>query len=428
MIDINLVRTNPDLIKKSLTRRGSEEKKEWVELVLKQDKKWRQLKQKADRLREKRNKIAEEINKLKKQKKPIDGKIRLAKDIPPKIEEVENEMSELKNEIDSYLHRLPNVLHDQVPEGKTEEQNKPFKFFLEDPKVPDFELKSHSKLLENAGLADFEAGRKNAGQGFNYLIGDMAKLDLAIQRYGLDFLEKKGFSIVGVPLMLNQETLKGAVNLEDFRDVIYKVDNEDLYLIGSGEHPLVSLFKNKTFSEKDLPIKLCTLTPCFRKEIGGHGVDSKGIFRMHQFYKVEQVIISNQEDSYKYLEWMQNISEDFFKQLKLPFRVVEICAGDLSPKMARQYDIEAWFPREQKYKEVTSAGNTTDYQATKLNIKYVDSEGNKKYIHMLNNTMVATSRAMVSILENFQNKDSTINIPKPLKKYVGKRKIGGKIK
>ena len=189
---------------------------------------------------------------------------------------------------------------------------------------------------------------------------------------------------------MNKDALKGAVNFEDFRDVIYKVEGEDLHLIATGEHPLIALFKNKTFNKKDLPIKICTLTPCFRKEIGGHGVDSKGIFRMHQFYKVEQVIISNQEDSYIHLEEMQKISEDFFKSMKIPFRVIKICSGDLGPKMAKQYDIEAWYPREQKYKEVTSAGNTTEYQSTKLNTRYIDDDGEKKYVHMLNNTMVAT--------------------------------------
>jgi seryl-tRNA synthetase len=425
MIDIKFLRDNPEIIKNNLKRRYQEEKIEWIETIISNDKRWRNLKQKADRLRQQRNTLTDEIRELKQKGQDITPRLKLAKEIPNKISTIESEMEELKQHNDNYLKQIPNILHESVPEGKTEEQNKPFRFFLEDPKPKDFELRSHVDLLEKSNLANFDVGRSSAGQGFNYLIGDMARLDLAIQRYGVEFLEKKGFQLIGTPLLLNKATLQGAVNLEDFRDVIYKVEGEDLYLIGTGEHPLVALNKNKTFNEKDLPIKLCTITPCFRKEIGGHGVDSKGIFRMHQFYKVEQVIISNQEDSFKYMEEMEKISEDFFKELKIPFRVIEICAGDLGPKMARQYDIEAWFPREQKYKEVTSAGNTTDYQAVKLNIKYIDEEGNKKYVHMLNNTMVATSRAMVAILENFQNSDGTINVPKPLKKYLGKKKIGG---
>ncbi len=426
MIDIKFLRDNPEIIKNNLKKRYQEEKAERIDTITSNDKRWRNLKQKADKLRNQRNTLTDEIRELKKQGKDIEPRLKLAKSIPGKIEIIESEMQELKQQTDSYLMGLPNILHEAVPEGKTEDQNKPFRFFLEDPKPKDFEIRAHTELLEQSGLANFEAGRVNAGQGFNYLIGDMAKLDLAIQRFGIDFLEKKGFQLIGTPLMLNKETIKGAINFQDFQEVIYKLEGEDLYLIPTGEHPLISLFKNKTFDKKDLPIKVCTLTPCFRKEIGGHGVDSKGIFRMHQFYKVEQVIISNQEDSYKHMEEMEKISEDFFKELKIPFRVIEICAGDLGPKMARQYDIEAWFPREKKYKEVTSAGNTTAYQATKLNIKYIDEENNKKYVHMLNNTMVATSRAMVAIIENFQNNDSTVTIPKPLRKYMNKKKkIGG---
>ncbi|MCD4759881.1 serine--tRNA ligase [archaeon] len=426
MLDIKLVRENPDLIKKNLKKRDQEDKISWVDTISSNDNKWKNLKQKADKLRNQRNILTNEIKELKKQGKDVEPRLKLARGIPSKIEKIEGEMTELKTQIDSYLTNLPNILHEAVPQGKSEEDNVPFRFFMEDPKKPNFELRNHAELLEKTDLADFNAGRNNSGQGFNYLIGGMAELDLALQRFGIDFLLSKGFKLINTPLMLNKETIKGAINFQDFQDVIYKIDNEDLYLIPTGEHPLISLFKNKTFHKKDLPIKVCTLTPCFRKEIGGHGVDSRGIFRMHQFYKVEQVIISAPEESYFYLEEMQKISEDFFKKLKIPFRVIEICSGDLGQKMAKQYDIEAWFPREEKYKEVTSAGNTTSFQAVRLNTKYLDENGEKKYVHMLNNTMVATSRAMVAITENFQKQDGTIEIPKPLRKYMNKKKkIGG---
>ena len=420
MLSIKFIRESAELIKKNLESRNQEEKKEWIDKILVNDVRWRNLKQKADKLRNKRNTLTGEIKDLKKQGKEVGPRIKLAKEIPSKIQSIESEMEELKNQNNSYQIQLPNILHNSTPLGKSEGDNIPFNFYIEEPKKPKFELRSHVDLLEKSALANFDAGRKNAGQGFNYLMGDMA-----IQNYGVDYLTKKGFQLIGVPLLMNKDALKGAVNFEDFRDVIYKVEGEDLHLIGTGEHPLVALFKDKIFNKKDLPIKICTLTPCFRKEIGGHGVDSKGIFRMHQFYKVEQVIISNQEDSYSHLEEMQKISEDFFKSMKIPFRVIKICSGDLGSKMSKQYDIEAWYPREQKYKEVTSAGNTTEYQATKLNTRYIDEDGEKKYVHMLNNTMVATSRAMVSILENFQNEDGTINVPKPLRKYINKKKIGG---
>jgi len=424
MLDIKFVRDNPDKVKSNLKDRAQEDKVDWVDKIISNDARWRTQKQKADKLRNQRNIITEEIRELKKQGKTAELKIKIARDLPKKIEAIENEMLELQQQNNSYLMRMPNILHDSTPRGESEKDNVPIKFFG-DPKLPNFELRNHVELLEKTNLANFEAGRSNSGQGFNYLLGEMAELDLALQRAGIDFLLKKGFKVVGTPLMLNKETIQGAINFQDFQDVIYKLDGENLYLIPTGEHPLVSLFKDHTFEKKDLPIKVCTVTPCFRKEIGGHGVDSKGIFRMHQFYKVEQVIISNEEDSYSHLEYMQSVSEEFFKKLGIPFRVISICSGDLGAKMSKQYDIEAWFPREEKYKEVTSAGNTTNFQATRLNIKYTDEKGDKKYVHLLNNTMVATSRAMVAIIENFQNKDGTITVPKPLRKYLKKKKMGG---
>ena len=322
------------------------------------------------------------------------------------------------------LVQIPNILHSSVPKGSEESDNIPFKFYGEKPKQ-DFELRAHGEFLEEISLANFEKGRTNAGQGFNYLLGDLAQLDIALQRYGVDFLIKKGFKLVLPPIMLNKKTLSDTLNLGEFEDVIYKVDNEDLYLIGTGEHPLVSLYRGKVFKKEELPIKLCTITPCFRKEIGSHGVDTRGLFRMHQFYKVEQVVITTKEDSYVHLEEMQKISEEFYKKLKIPYRVTEICSGDLGYKQSKQYDIEAWFPRQEAYREITSASNTTEYQSNPLNIMYKNGE-NKEYVHMLNNTMVATSRTMVAIIENFQKKDGKITIPRPLRKYMEyKRKIGG---
>jgi len=327
-------------------------------------------------------------------------------------------------QIESYLERIPNVLHEKVPTGKDAKDNIPFRFSGKKPEFK-FELKSHGEIIEKAGLANFEAARTTSGQGFNFLIGEMAELDLALQRYGIDFLLDRGFQLVSPPLALNRKTLGGTVTLQDFEDTIYKLEKEDLYLIGTGEHPLVSMYINKTLNKKDLPIKMCTVTPCFRKEIGSRGVDTKGLFRMHQFNKVEQVVISDHESSDGLLEEMESITEAFFKKLGIPFRVVEICSGDLGGKQTKQYDIEGWFPRQDEYQELTSASNTGEYQSATLNVKYVDGD-EKKFCHMLNNTMVATSRAMVAILENFQNEDGTITIPKPLRKYMNnKKKIGG---
>ncbi len=377
-------------------------------------------------MRKERNFISKKINELKKFGKKADKELKQAKKIPEEIEKIEVKRKKLEKDIDYLLRQIPNIMHESVPKGKDETENIEIKKVGKIEKK-DFKVKNHVDVAEGFGLGNFDAGRNNAGQGFNYLIGELAELDHALQRYGIDFIKSKGFVLVVPPMMLNYETLLGAVNgLEDFEEVVYKIEKENLYLIGTAEHSLVSLFKNKTLNLKDLPKKFCAVTPCFRKEIGSHGVDTKGLYRMHQFNKVEQVVFCKPEDSFKILEDMQKITEEFFINLGLPFRVIEICSGDLGSKFAKQYDIEAWFPRQEKYGEVTSAGSCTDFQARALNIRF-DEKGEKKYIYILNNTMVATSRAMVAIIENFQNKDGSINIPLVLQKYMGgKKRIGEK--
>lgn len=421
MIDIKLIREKPDLVRENMRKRFKNDK--IVDEILKKDKDWRELKVKIDNLRAERNEISKEISELRKAGKKADSAMKKAKKIPEEIEILEKKAKELEKERGSFLYFIPNVLHSSVPIGKDASENKEIKKWGK-IKKPSFELLNHSELVEKLGYADFDAGRNNTGEGFNYLIGDMAILDHALQRYGVDFITKKGFTLVVPPMMLNFETLLGALNgLKDFEDVVYKIEKENLYLIGTSEHALVSLFKNKTLNKEKIPFKLCALTPCFRKEIGSHGVDTKGLFRMHQFNKVEQVAYSSPEKSYELLEEMQKITEDFFQSLELPYRVIEICSGDLGAKFAKQYDIEVWFPRQGKYAEVTSAGNCTDFQARALNIRYLEN-GEKKFLHILNNTMVATSRAMVAILENYQQKNGSILIPKVLIPYMnGKKKI-----
>jgi len=422
MIDINLIRNSPDLVKQNLKKRFQENKMAWVDEIIKGYSEALKLKKEIEELRRKRNIISLEINKLKKEGKTASNEIKEAKDLPLKISELEEKQVKLKEKINHYMLRIPNILESKVPIGEDASKNKEIKREGK-PVKPKFELKNHVELAESLNVADFEAGRNNAGQGFNYLLGDLALLDLALQRYGIDFLLKQKFKVVVPPMMLNKLTLAGAVDLEAFEQVIYKVEDEDLYMIGTAEHSLVSLMKNKSINDKDLPIKICAVTPCFRKEIGGHGVDMKGLFRMHQFNKVEQVIYCKPEDSLKYLKYTQELTEKFFKSLKIPFRVIEICSGDLGGKFAKQYDIEAWFPRQNEYKEVTSAGSCTDYQARRLNIKLLrDGKKEKEYVHILNNTMVATSRAMVAILENYQQKDGSVKIPLVLQKYMNGKK------
>ena len=296
MLYVKFIKENYELLKNSLSKRGQEEKAEWLDIILERDKKWRALKQKADKLRQKRNELTNKIRELKSQKKQYDLILKQAQSVPGKITLMENEMSELSKQINSYLEKLPNILHEKVPLGKDEKDNIPFKFFKERP-TTNSDLLSHSELLEKTNLANFDAGRINSGQGFNYLTGELAELDLALQRFGIDFLLKKGFKLVVPPLALNKKTLGGTVPLDEFNDVIYKIEGEDLYLIATAEQPLVSLNSNKTFNKEDLPIKICAITPCFRKEIGSRGVDTKGLFRMHQFNKGEQVVMSDHENS-----------------------------------------------------------------------------------------------------------------------------------
>ncbi len=420
MLSIKFIRENPKVIKEDLKKRNLSDKINLVDELLDKDERLRGLKQNIDELRRKRNIITEEINKLKKEGKDISNKLNQAKDIPLQIKKLEEDYAKLEERIRFILDTMPNITHKNVPYGLNATNNKVLRKWGEPKK--NLLLMGHVELAEKLGIADFDAGREVAGQGFNYLKDELAVLDFALQKYAVDFLLKKGFELIVPPMMLNRETLSGTVVLSDFKDVIYKIENEDLYLIGTSEHSLVSMLKNKTLKKEDLPIKICAVTPCFRREIGGHGVDTKGLFRMHQFNKVEQIIFTTAEDSFKRLEEMQKITEDFFKTLKIPFRVVEICSGDLGMKFAKQYDIEAWFPRQNEYKEVTSAGNCTDYQAIPLNIKYSDKD-EKKFMHILNNTMVATSRAMVAILENYQEKNGSVKIPNVLHKYTGFKKI-----
>jgi seryl-tRNA synthetase len=421
MLDLNLIRNNPDLIRENLKKRFQENKLKILDDLMKYDEEFLNLKKEVEALRHKRNELSSLINQLKKQKKPASKEIKEAKQLPKKIEILENKQIKIKEKINDHLSQLPNILNEFVPVGKDANDNKEIKKWGKIPKF-NFELKNHAELIESLGYADFETARKTSGAGFNYLLDKLARLDDALQRYGIDFAIKNGFNLVIPPIILNRESMSSAINFDDFKDVVYKIDKEDLYLIGSAEHSLVAFFKDKVLNKKNLPIKLCALTPCFRKEIGGHGVDMKGLFRMHQFNKVEQFCVSSIEDSYNILDQMQKISEKFFESLEIPYRVIEICSGDLGNKMSKQYDIEVWFPRQNAYCEVTSAGNATDYQARKINVKYYEN-GERKIPHMVNNTMVATSRTMVTILENYQQKDGSVKVPKVLRKYLDFKEI-----
>ncbi len=421
MLDVRFIVEHPHVIKDDLKKRFKADRIWLVDELLEDYNTLKKFKKEVDDLRHKRNVLSEEVNKLKKQKKDPKKQLKEVKDIPGKIKEVEEKITLLEEKMKEKQRQIPNITHESVPQGKDETEN------LEVRKIgkvqeKKYEVKNHAQLIEEYQLADFDAGRLVAGEGFNYLLGKMALLDLALQRYGIDFLLKQKFTVVVPPLLIREEAMKGVVNMTDFKDTIYKVENEDKFLVGTAENALVPLFKDKVFKAKDLPVKVTAVTPCFRRELGAHGVDTKGLFRMHQFNKVEQVVFCDPQDSYILLEEIQKISEEFFKSLGLSIRTIAICSGDLGSKQAKQYDIEAWFPRQNAYKEVTSASNCTDYQSRPLNIKY-EKQGIREYVHILNNTMVATSRAMVAILENFQEKDGSVTIPEVLQPYTGFKKI-----
>lgn len=422
MLDIKLIRERPEIIKKDLKKRGDTEKLKWIDDIVKKDKDYRELLKEAEELRHKRNVASDEINQLKKQGKDISKKVKEVKDIPGRIKQIEDDVEKLKLEINNYLMRLPNIMDESVPVGKDDSENAEIRKHGKIPKF-EFKVKNHVELAEALGVADFDRSAKISGKGFYILKGSLAMLDLALQKFAIDSLAKKGYTLISPPFMMRRNVYEGVVDLADFETMMYKVDGEDLYLIATSEHPLVAMHANEVFAADSLPIKYVGVSSCFRKEIGSHGVDEKGLFRIHQFSKVEQIIFCLPEESKKLHEELISNAEEIFKKLELPYRVVNICTGNLGVVAAKKYDIEVWMPHEGKYKEVVSCSNCTDYQARRLGIK-VDLAGERNFLHTLNSTAVATSRAMRAIIENYQQEDGTIKVPKVLQKYMlGLKKI-----
>jgi len=418
MLELRFIRENPDIVKKDLKRRKDNEKLEWVDDLLKIDEKNRELMQESQKLRQKRNEVTLDINKLKKEGKDASSKIKEAKDIPDKIKKIEDDMAKLKEKIDFYLMRIPNIMHESVPYGKDDAENIEIKKWG-DIKKPSFDLISHGELLESIGMADFARSAKISGAGFYFLKGDIALLNHAIIRYAVDLLIKRGYVFCEPPLMMNRKAYEGVTSLDDFENVMYKIQDDDQYLIATSEHPMGAMYMDEAIEEKDLPIKYCGYSMCFRREIGSHGVDTKGLFRTHQFNKIEQFIFCTPEESWKFHEELLKNSEDLFKGLELPYRVVNICTGDLGIIAAKKYDLEVWMAKQEAYKEACSCSNCTAYQATRLNIKVRRKDGKREYLHTLNNTAIATGRAIVAIVENFQNPDKSITVPKVLRSYMG---------
>jgi seryl-tRNA synthetase len=424
MLDIKLVRENPDAVKNDLKKRFLKDRVKEVDELLKKDERWRKLKFDTQKILHEKNNISKDISKLKKEGKKADKEIKHLAETGKKIGKNNAELEKLEKDIQAALWNLPNVMHPSVPVGKDESENVELRK-IGKPKKFSFEIKGHAELAENLDIADFTRSAKISGKGFYFLKGGLALLNQALIRFATDFLVKKGYTYVETPWMVRGFVNQGVSDLGTIKEMVYKAEDEDLHLIPTAEFPLVAMYNNEVIEEDKLPIKFVGFSPCFRREIGSHGVDEKGLFRTHQFNKVEQVIFCKPEDSYKMFDEIVKNTEAVFKALDIPIRTIELCSGDMAANKAKSYDIDAWLPHQGKYREAASATNCTDYQARRLNIRFGKKgvPGNQ-VVHTLNNTLIATSRAMIAILENNQNKDGSITIPKKLIPYMdGIKKI-----
>ncbi|MGD0146049.1 MAG: serine--tRNA ligase [Nitrososphaerales archaeon] len=417
MLDVKLVREDPKAIIRNLERRGALQKVPLVDEAVEADAEWRRFKTEVDKLRHKQNELTAQVAAMKKRGEPIEAKLKEVKSIPQEIADLEAKSAERRTRLNSILMSMPNMLHESVPAGRDETQSVVVRSVGKKLKFS-FEPKHHIDLLAGLGMVDMERAAKVAGARFFFLKGDAVKLEHAIMQYALDFLRERGFTAVEPPFMLNRAAYEGVVNLEDFGPVIYKIEGEDLHLIATSEHPLVSMHMDEILEGSDLPIKYCGFSPCFRVEAGAHGKDSKGIFRVHQFYKVEQVVFCRPDQSWKLHEELVSNVERIYQDLEIPYRVVLLCSGDTGFMSAKTYDVEAWLPGQQNYREMASASNITDFQARRLLIRYREtSNAPTTLVHTLNSTAVVT-RTLVALVENFQQKDGTVKIPEVLGPYM----------
>lgn len=424
MIDIRLIRENPNLVIENIKKKFQNEKIKLVEKVKTLDEEWRRLKQETDDLRRQRNEISIKISEAKKSKdeKNSSKLLKEAKNIPEKIAKIEEKMLKIESEIKEIMYQIPNIIHKSVPVGKDSSKNKEIKK-IGSPKKFDFEPKNHVELAESLGIADFDTSAKVSGNGFYYLLGDLALLNQALIRFGIEKMVKAGYRYIETPLMIHEEVLNGVYSTREINEMSYKIQDEDLFLIATSEHSLIGYYKNKTLPLKQLPAKNTSYSMCFRKEIGSHGINEKGLFRTHQFNKVEMVVVCHPDDSYKIYDEMLNVAVEIYKELGIPTRILECCSGDLADLKAKSCDIEFFSPVEKAYKEVGSLTNMEEAQARRLNIKFTDKNGERKFCHTLNNTAIATSRAMRAVLENYQTKNGEIEIPKVLQPYMFGKKV-----
>jgi len=422
MLDIKLIRENPELVKNNLAKRGNPECIQMLENLITADKEWRLNLTKLNELRHQRKQATVEIAKLKKAGKEADDELRRAQDLDEETGTIEKQVTQQEQKIHDYLMQLPNLLDDSVPLGKDDKDNVQFKTWGTIPTFA-FPVKNHVDLALDLDQIDIERAGKVSGARFFFLKNQVAMLDLALMSFAIEELTRKGFTPVLPPYLMKREAYEGVTALADFADVLYKAENEDLYLIATSEHPMAAMYMNEVLKQQEMPLRLAGISACFRKEAGAHGKDTRGIFRTHQFDKIEQFIFCKPEDSPKLHEELLHNAEELFQKLELPYRAVNVCTGDIGTVAAKKYDIEAWMPAQIGYREVVSCSNCTDYQARRLGIRYREKEGAapRGFVHTLNSTAIATGRTIVAILENNQQEDGTVVIPSVLRKYMGDR-------
>ncbi len=420
MLDIRLIRENSKLVRENLERRGDEANLKMLDLLVEDDRKWREGLTRLNELRHQRKEVTTKIAALKKSGKSAEAEIAAGRRVDAEIVSLDKKVADDEEKVHDLLMKLPNLLHESVPVGKDENENVQVRVWGDIPKFK-FSVKGHLELGLDLDIIDVERAGKIAGARFFYLKGQGVFLDYALMMFALEEMFKKGYTPIEPPYMMRRKAYEGVVSLSDFEDVLYKVEDEDLYLIATSEHPMGSMFMDEVLKTNDLPLPLAGISTNFRKEAGVHGKDTRGIFRTHQFNKIEQFIFSKPEDSWKMHEELIANAEDIVQKLGLPYRVVNVCTGDIGTVAAKKYDVEAWMPAQNAYREIISCSNCTDYQARRLNIKYREKEGEspKGFVHTLNSTAIATGRTIVAILENYQQEDGSILIPKVLRRFMG---------
>jgi seryl-tRNA synthetase len=418
MLDIKLIRENPEIIRKNLVKRGDPAVLKQLEDLIRYDEQWRRLLTQVNELRHKRRVVTEEIAKLKKEGKNTEEKVSVAKNIPEQIDKLEKMVEAKKETANSLLYRLPNLLHESVPIGKDESFNETVRA-VGKPVEFGFSPKNHLEIAQDLNMIDMERAAKVAGHGFYYLKGALALLDLAVMRYAIDFLSERGYLLVEPPFMLRRNAYLGATDLEFFEEQLYKVEGDELYMIATAEHPLAAFYMDEVIEQRDLPLKLVGFSTNFRREVGAHGKYTKGLFRVHQFNKVEQFVFCLPQDSWALHEELQKNAEDLYERLGLHFRTVNVCTGDIGNLAAKKYDIEVWMA-DGTYREAGSNSNCTDYQARRLNIRYREKKGMAPagFLHTINNTALATSRTIIAILEQYQQEDGSVVVPNALQPYM----------